>query len=178
MVELGLVPFTPSKKHEVAKLEYVFFDPKRKSIVWTMKKTLKMGTQPEITTMTERTVVKDVEEDLVQMASWGVATSQVNAHNISKLKETIDQYKGRMAKMKEILRKEERVGQESKRKYDATLSNFEKLQQDYQILEEEKDALKLSNTTLDGENKNVESKMAKMEVQKSIADQQIKQYKV
>ena len=65
------------------------------------------------------------------MASWGVATVQVDAHNISNLKETIDQYKGRMAEMKETLRKEERVGQESKRKYDATLSDFEKLQQDY-----------------------------------------------
>ena len=52
--------------------------------------------------------------------------------------------------MKEILRKEERVGKESKRKYDAILSDFEKLQQDYHILEEERDSLKLSNTTLDG----------------------------
>ena len=55
-----------------------------------------MGTQLEVTTVTEKTVVKDVEEDLVQMASWGVATAQVNAHNISKIKESIDQYKGRM----------------------------------------------------------------------------------
>ena len=58
---------------------------------------MKTGTQPEITTVTERTVVKDVEEYSVQMASWGVATAHVNTHNISKLKEIIDQYKGRMA---------------------------------------------------------------------------------
>ena len=57
-------------------------------------------------------VVKDVEEDLVQMASWGVAIAQVNTHNISKLKDIIDQYKGRMAEIEEILRKEERVGWE------------------------------------------------------------------
>ena len=54
-----------------------------------------------------------------------------------------------------------------KEKYDATLSDFEKLQQDYQIVEEERDALKLSNTTLDGENKNLERNMEEMEVQKS-----------
>ena len=30
IAELGLVPFTPSKQHEVASLENVFFDPKRK----------------------------------------------------------------------------------------------------------------------------------------------------
>ena len=65
MVELGLVIFTPSKHHEVEKLEDVFFDPKRKSIVWRNEKTLKMGTQPKITIVTERMVVKDVEEDLV-----------------------------------------------------------------------------------------------------------------
>ena len=34
MVELRLVSFTPSKQHEVACLEDVYFDPKRKSIVW------------------------------------------------------------------------------------------------------------------------------------------------
>ena len=48
MVEMGLVPFTPSKQHEVACLENVFFDLKRKSIVWRIEKTLKTRTQPEI----------------------------------------------------------------------------------------------------------------------------------
>ena len=47
-----------------------------------------------------------------------------------------------MAEMKEVLRKEERVGRESKTKYEATLSDYEKLQQDYQILGEERDNLK------------------------------------
>ena len=50
--------------------------------------------------VTKKMVVKNVEEDPVQMASWGVATTQVNSYNISKLKETIDQYKDRMAQMK------------------------------------------------------------------------------
>ena len=63
------------------------------------------------------------------------------------------------------------MGRESKRKYDATLSDFEKLQQDYQILEEERDALKLSKMTLDGEKNNLESKMAEMEVHKSTTNQ-------
>ena len=65
------------------------------------------------------------------MASLGIAIAQVKAHNISNIKETIYQYKVRMEKMKQILRKEERVGRESKRKYDSTLSYFEKIQQDY-----------------------------------------------
>ena len=87
--------------------------------------------------MTEKTVVKYVEEGLKQMASMGIATTHANVHNISKLIETLDQYKGKMAQMKEVLRKEERVGRESKRKFEATLSDYEKLQQDYQILGEE-----------------------------------------
>ena len=36
-----------------------------------------------------------------------------------------------MAEMKEVLRKEERVGHDSKRMYEATLFDYEKLQQDY-----------------------------------------------
>ena len=62
VVELGLVPFTPSKQHEFANLENVFFDPKQKSFVWRSEKTLKMGTQPEFTIVAKKTVVKNIEE--------------------------------------------------------------------------------------------------------------------
>ena len=61
--------------------------------------------------------------------------------------------------MKEVLRKEERVGQESKRKYEATLSNYEKIQQDYQILGEERHNLKQSNMTLDKKKQKLESRI-------------------
>ena len=75
IVELGSVPFTPLKQHEVASLDNVFFNPKRKTIVWRSEKTLKIGNQLEVTTVTEKTVVKNVEEDPEQMASIGVATA-------------------------------------------------------------------------------------------------------
>ena len=112
------------------------------------------------------------------MASMGVATATANAHNISRLTETLDQYKGKMAEMKEVLRKEERVGQESKRKYEATLSDYENIQQDYQILGEERDNLKQSNMTLDREKEKLESKITDMEVQKSAIDQQAEEHRV
>ena len=79
--------------------------------------------------------------------------------------------------MKEVLRKEERVGWESKRKYEATLSDYERLQQDYQMLGEERDTLKLSNMTLDREKHKLESKCSEMEAHKSIVDQHTEQYK-
>ena len=105
----------------------VFFDPKQKSIFRRSEKTLKMGTQLEGTTVIEKMVLKDVEEDPVRMASLGIATPQVTAYNVSKIKRAVDQYKDKMAQMKEILRKEERVGREAKRKYDSTLSDLEKI---------------------------------------------------
>ena len=75
-----------------------------------------------------------------------------------------------MEEMKEVLRKEERVGWGSKRKYEATLSDYEKLQQDYQILGEEMNNLKQSNMTLDREKHKLENKVAEIEVQKLVAD--------
>ena len=124
---LGVIPFTPSKQYDVACLKDIRFDPKTKSITWRTEKTLKVGTQPPMTTVTERTVMKNVEEQPKQLASMGIENAYTNAHNIDKLTETIEQYKGKMVEMKEVLRKEERVGQESKRKYEATLSNFDKV---------------------------------------------------
>ena len=58
----------------------------------------------------------------------GIANAHANSHDINTLIETLDHYKGKMAEMKEVLRKEERVGRESKRKYEATLSDYEKIQ--------------------------------------------------
>ena len=132
MVEMGLVPFTPSKQYDVACLEDVQFDPKTKSIIWRTEKTLKMGDP-----VTERTVVKDVEDNPKQMDSMGIASAYANDHNIDKLTETLEQFKGKMAEMKAVLKKEERVCRESKRKYEDTLSDYEKLQKDNQILGEE-----------------------------------------
>ena len=62
--------------------------------------------------------MKNVEEQPKELASMGIA----NAHNVDRLMENLEQYKGKMAEMKEVLRKEEKVGRESKRKYEATLS--------------------------------------------------------
>ena len=83
-----------------------------------------------------------------------------------------------MEEMKEVLRKEDRVGRESKRKYEATLSDYEKLQRDYQILGEERDNLKQSNMTLDREKKKLQRKIAEMEVQKSVVHQQAEEHRV
>ena len=90
---------------------------------------MKVGAQPAVTTVTERTVMKNVEEHPKELDYMGIANAYANAHNVDRIMENIEQYKGKMAEMKEVLRKEEKVGRESKRKYEATLSKFESLQQ-------------------------------------------------
>ena len=77
-----------------------------------------------------------------------------------------------MAQMKETLRKEQWEGRETKRKYDATLSNLERLQEAYQILEAERDALVLSNTIISGEKKDLEGKISGMEMQRATTNTQ------
>ena len=90
-----------------------------------------MGDKPPITTITKRTVVKNVEDNPKQMASMGIASTYAKAHNIGKLTEALEQFKGKMTEMKVVLKKEERLCRESKRKYEDTLLDYEKLQQDY-----------------------------------------------
>ena len=64
---------------------------------------------------------ENVEDKSNQLASMGISTAYANDHNVDKLTKTLDQYKGKMSEMKEVLRKEERVGRESKRKHEATI---------------------------------------------------------
>ena len=86
-----------------------------------------MGDRPLVTTVTKRTVMKNVEDNPNQMDSMGIASAYANAHNIDKLTKTLEQFKCKMAEMKVVLKKEERVYRESKRKYEQTLSDYENL---------------------------------------------------
>ena len=90
IAEMGLVPFTPCKQYDVACLEDIRFDPKTKSITRRTKKNLTVGTQPLMTTVTERTVMKNVEEHSKQLASMGIANSYANAHNVDRILENIE----------------------------------------------------------------------------------------
>ena len=111
------------------------------------------------------------------MDSMGIAFAYANSHNIDKLTETLEQFKGQMVEMKVVLRKEERViCRESKRKYEDTLSDYEMLQQDYQILGEERDTLKHSNMNLIKEKGELENKIVELEAQNYVVDQKEEQY--
>ena len=120
--KLRLVPFTPSKKHAVACLDKVVFDPKRKTIVWRSEKKLKVGTQNEVIIVNERDVMKGNDKDPQLMALITIPATQGNSYNVDRLKEITDQYKENMVRMKDTLMKERGEGREMKRKNEATLS--------------------------------------------------------
>ena len=69
------------------------------------------------------------------MASINITTNQENAYNVDRLKETVDQYKEKMVRVKDTLMKERGEDREMKRKHEATLSEFKRLQEAYQALE-------------------------------------------
>ena len=66
---------------------------------------MKVDIHPKVTMVTKKNVVKNVDGDPEQMASIDIATAQTNAYNVSKLKGAVDQYKYKMAQMKETLKK-------------------------------------------------------------------------
>ena len=61
--------------------------------------------------------------------------------------------------MKENMRKERREGKYLKRKHNDILSEFEKLKKAYQVLELDNDALTLSVAIIEGEKRDLESKV-------------------
>ena len=54
--------------------------------------------------------MKGTNEYLQPMASIGVVVAQENAYNVDKLRETIDQYKEKMVRVKDNLLKERGEG--------------------------------------------------------------------
>ena len=84
-----------------------------------------------------------------------IADLQANVDNYNKLVGDAEHYKARMLNMKDTLVKERGEGRESKRKHGTTISEFEKLQKEYQYLESEKDAVALSVTITEGEKRDI-----------------------
>ena len=82
---------------------------------------LNIGTQPNMITVTDKTIVEKTNQDPKFLASISVVTAQVNADNVEKLMEDAYHYKEKMIKMEDTLIKEIGEGQELKRKHEATL---------------------------------------------------------
>ena len=82
---------------------------------------LNIGTQPNMITVTEKTIVEKTNQDPKFLASISVVTAQVNADNVEKLMEDAYHYKEKMIKMEDTLIKEIGEGQELKRKHEESL---------------------------------------------------------
>ena len=73
-------------------MDSVFFDPKKKSIVRKLEKSLKVGTQPEVVTMTDKNVMKGTNQDPMFLELVTVAATQANADNVGKLARNVEHY--------------------------------------------------------------------------------------
>ena len=131
LVELGLIPFTPSREQVVANLNIIVFDLEKKRIARRTEKRMKMGDHPVAVMVIENKVMHRTDEYHQLLAMADVETSQANIVNVSKLVKDIEQYKENMSQMKETLRKERGEGHDLKRKHDDILSEFEKLKEAY-----------------------------------------------
>ena len=74
----------------------------------------------------------------------------------------IEQYKEKMSKVKETLRKERGERRSLKKKHDDTLIKLERLKEAYQILQSDKDALVLSANITEGEKRDLEGKVLEL----------------
>ena len=73
--ELGLTPFTPSKKHTVSCLYTIIVDKSRKTISRRSEKRLNMGTQADVVTVTESIIMEGTHKDLKFMTSVTIAAA-------------------------------------------------------------------------------------------------------
>ena len=144
-------------------LDKIFFDPDKKRIVRRREKRMKSGDQLVAIMVIEDMVMHMIDEYPQLLTMVGLAASQANAVNVSKMVENVDQLKEKMSEMKETLRKERGEGLKLKIKYDDTLLDLEKLKGAYQILESNKTTLTLSIEITEGEKRDLEGKVSELE---------------
>ena len=119
--ELGLTPFTPSRKHMVALLDTIIFYKLRKNITKRSEKRLNMGSHAHMVIGTENTIMEGTHKDPKFMASMNIEFAQANADNIDHFMENVEHHKEKMLKLKDTLVKTRGEGIELKRKHEAIL---------------------------------------------------------
>ena len=147
----------------MACLDTILFDKNKKTIVRRSEKRLNISDQPNVVTVTEKTVMQGTNEDPQFLASVSITSTQYNADNVNKLVGDVEHYKEIMLKMKDTLVKERGEGWELKRKHEAITYEFERLQKAYQALELEKEALDISVTIREGEKRDFEDNILELE---------------
>ena len=90
------------------------------------------------------------------MEKSGVASALATEENVDKIMIELEQYKKKIAQMKETLKRERDEGQSIKIKYKYMLSTIEESKEECQILQSDKDPLVLSVNIIEGEKKDVE----------------------
>ena len=123
------------------------------------EKRLKNEIQPDVVTVTEKIIMEGTNKDPKLLSFVSLASMQTNADNVDKLVEDVTHHKEKMFKMRDTLVKERGEDMELKTKQQATLSEKERIQREYQDLETDKYALKLQVMILEGENKYFEAKI-------------------
>ena len=81
-----------------------------------------MGTQDDVVTVTENTIMEGTDKDPKSMDLVNIETSQVGADNVDRLIDDVYRNKEKMLKLKDNLVKMQGEGIELKRKHDAILS--------------------------------------------------------
>ena len=102
------------------------------------------------------------EGDEEPVRAWKEA-AQLSTDNIDRLMENVENHKEKMLKLKYSLVNTREEGIELKIKHDAILSENERLERVYQTLEIENDALYVHVVIMEGEKKDFETKISKLE---------------
>ena len=171
--ELGLTPFTPSKQHIVARLDTIIFDKSRKTITRRLEKRLKMGTQVDIVTVTECTIMEGTHKDPKFMASVNIAAAQASADNVYRLMDDVERNKENMLKLKDSLVKLWGEGIDLKRKHDAILSKKERILSECRTLETEKEEMNDQLVIMEGERNDFKARISQLESRESTTSQQV-----
>ena len=134
-----------------------------------------IGTQPDVVTVSEKTVMQGTNQYTKFLGLVSIKTTQANADNVESLVEYAEHYKEIMLQMKDTLVKERGEGQELKRKQKGTLFEKEILQREYQDLVTERDELVVQMTIMDGEKGDFEDNIVGLESHKSTTIHQVEE---
>ena len=119
-----------------------------------------MSTHTNVVTITKNTIMEGTHKDPKFIASVNILG---NFENVSRLMNDIERSKEKMFKLKDNLVKMWGEGIELKMKHDSLLSKKERLLNEYQNLEKEKDALTMQLMIIEGERSDFEARIAQWE---------------
>jgi hypothetical protein len=149
VIDLPIIPYTPSEDHTVSRWDEFVYYKKRKAVVLKSEERIKRLFQEDIVTRRETTVMQNTNKAPIAMASAAVSATKATKDNVVDIVREFESTKRRARMLQHTVANEQSYRDLVVNKYNRLSIDHKELSDKYRHLEEEKEHLAIQMMVLE-----------------------------